>query len=139
MKYTEFPYKRIDIENSKSDIADIVSSLSKSNSSTEQIKSIMEMDTIMREYSSYEAIASLNFSRNINDASAKSEKEYYDSIFTNESKKDINYNKEVLSIFSRQVLQLIKDCKNGEWEHMVPEGVSDIIKEKNLFYLLKIK
>ena len=80
MKYTEFPYKRIDIENCKSDIADIVSSLSKSNSSTEQIKSIMEMDTIMREYSSYEAIASLNFSRNINDASAKSEKEYYDSI-----------------------------------------------------------
>ena len=28
MKYTEFPYKRIDIENSKSDIADIVSRLS---------------------------------------------------------------------------------------------------------------
>ena len=80
MKYTEFPYKRIDIENSKSDIADIVSRLSKSNNSTEQIKSIMEMDTIMREYSSYEAIASLNFSRNINDPSAKSEKEYYDSI-----------------------------------------------------------
>ena len=45
----------------------------------------------------------------------------------------INYNSEVLSIFSREVLRLIKDNKQGEWEHMVPEGVDEIIKAKCLF------
>ena len=46
---------------------------------------------------------------------------------------DLDYNKDVLGIFSRKVLQLLKDNKQGEWEDMVPEGVDEIIKEKCLF------
>jgi len=38
------------------------------------------VDESSREYSSYQSIASLNFSRNINDEAAKSERDYYDSI-----------------------------------------------------------
>ena len=37
-----------------------------------------------------------------------------------------------LDIFSRKVLKMIGDCEEG-WETMLPEGVSDIIKEHRLF------
>jgi len=42
------------------------------------------------------------------------------------------FNPEILHIFSREVLQLISDGKDN-WEEMLPEGVSKIIKEKKLF------
>ena len=46
---------------------------------------------------------------------------------------DLDYNPEVLSIFSREVLKKIKNCEQGNWEDKVPEGVAEIIKEKCLF------
>ena len=60
-------------------------------------------------------------------------KALYEYLYINKRIEDINHNSEVLSIFSREVLRLIKDNKQGEWEHMVPEGVDEIIKEKCLF------
>ncbi|MGV6828194.1 MAG: TonB-dependent receptor [Flavobacteriales bacterium] len=44
--------------------------------------------------------------------------------------KDFNLNN--LNIFSRKVLKMIADNKQG-WEEMLPEGVAKIIKEKKLF------
>ena len=41
-------------------------------------------------------------------------------------------NEEYLSIFSHEVLEKIR-CGNDEWEQMVPEQVSTIIKTKRLF------
>jgi M3 family oligoendopeptidase len=49
-------------------------------SAEDQITVLEEVDDASREYASYVSIASLNFSRNINDEAAKSEKDYYDSI-----------------------------------------------------------
>ncbi|MBU3011974.1 TonB-dependent receptor [Polaribacter vadi] len=43
-----------------------------------------------------------------------------------------DFNKEVLDIFSRTVLRKIMDGEKG-WEEMLPEGVSEIIKQKRLF------
>jgi len=43
-----------------------------------------------------------------------------------------DYNPENLDIFSRKVLKMIGDCDEG-WEEMLPEGVSDIIKDQRLF------
>ena len=60
-------------------------------------------------------------------------KALYQYLFFNKRIIDLEYNEEVLSIFSRKVLQLLHDNKQGEWEHMVPEGVDEIIKEKCLF------
>jgi hypothetical protein len=60
-------------------------------------------------------------------------KALYQYLFFNKRIIDLDYNEEVLSIFSRKVLQLLHDNKQGEWEHMVPEGVDEIIKEKCLF------
>ena len=43
-----------------------------------------------------------------------------------------DYDKKLLSIFSRQILQMISDGKSG-WENMVPEGTSELIKDYRLF------
>ena len=52
---------------------------------------------------------------------------------TNGRIEDLEFNKEVLNIFSREVLKKIKNCEEGNWEEQVPEGVAEIIKEKALF------
>jgi len=43
-----------------------------------------------------------------------------------------NYNKENLHIFSKQVLNKIKN-NEPDWQDMVPTKVADLIKEKYLF------
>ncbi|MEC9208980.1 MAG: TonB-dependent receptor [Bacteroidota bacterium] len=60
-------------------------------------------------------------------------KPIYNYLYSNGRIEDLNYNPDVLHIFSREVLSLVKSCKEGEWENMVPEGVAEIIKEKSLF------
>ena len=44
----------------------------------------------------------------------------------------IDYDPEVLHIFSRNVLKKIINKDEG-WENELPEGIAEIIKEKNLF------
>jgi hypothetical protein len=43
-----------------------------------------------------------------------------------------NVNEDILNIFSRKVLSMIENNEEG-WEKMLPEGVSQIIKDKHLF------
>jgi hypothetical protein len=43
-----------------------------------------------------------------------------------------NFNDKILHIFSRKVLNQIKNCEKG-WEESVPEEVAKIIKEKSLY------
>lgn len=60
-------------------------------------------------------------------------KELYKFFKYNEKVVDISdYNKEYLNIYSKEVLELINNGKDG-WETMLPEKVSSLIKEKNLF------
>ncbi|CAM4136352.1 hypothetical protein [Gillisia limnaea] len=49
-----------------------------------------------------------------------------------------DYNPEILDIFSREILQMISDGKNG-WEDMLPERTSAMIKNQNLFGYLEKK
>tara|TARA_R110002126_G_scaffold27328_1_gene91731 strand:- start:565 stop:2022 length:1458 start_codon:yes stop_codon:yes gene_type:complete len=44
----------------------------------------------------------------------------------------IDYEPEVMHIFSRDVLKKLMNNEEG-WEKMLPEGIAEIIKEKNLF------
>ena len=60
-------------------------------------------------------------------------KSIYKYLFNNKRIEDLDYNPDILNIYSRDVLKKIKSCEEGTWEHMVPEGVSQIIKEKSLF------
>ncbi len=60
-------------------------------------------------------------------------KELYKFFKHNRKLKDLeNYNPKYLDIFSREVLQKIKEREPG-WEKALPEGIPDIIKEKGLF------
>lgn len=60
-------------------------------------------------------------------------KELYKFFKTNGRLIDIeNFNPEILHIFSRKVLKMIKNGEDG-WEEMLPKGVSETIKEKRLF------
>ncbi|RPD98774.1 TonB-dependent receptor [Aureibaculum marinum] len=43
-----------------------------------------------------------------------------------------NFNPEILDIFSRNVLQMIADGKEG-WEEMIPDRVAELIKDHRLF------
>ncbi len=56
----------------------------------------------------------------------------YDYLLKNGKIKDLMFNKKVLQIFSRDILNKIKN-KEDNWEEGVPEGVSEIILEKKLF------
>jgi len=57
----------------------------------------------------------------------------YNYLHSNGRIKDLEFNPNVLGIFSREVLKKIKNCEEGNWEDQVPEGVAEIIKEKALF------
>ena len=64
----------------------------------------------------------------------------YNYLYSNGKIQDLDYNKEILHIFSTDVLMKIKSCENGTWENMVPKGVADIIKKNSLFgAICKIK
>ncbi|MAO02801.1 MAG: nicotinate-nucleotide adenylyltransferase, partial [Flavobacteriales bacterium] len=64
----------------------------------------------------------------------------YNYLYSNGKIQDLDYNKEILHIFSTDVLKKIKSCENGTWENMVPKGVADIIKKNSLFgAICKIK
>jgi len=80
MKYSEFPYKRLTVDSQNALMVDWLVRFKDAESAADQITVLEEVDDASREYASYVSIASLNFSRNINDEAAKSEKDYYDSI-----------------------------------------------------------
>ncbi len=80
MKYSEFPYKRLTVDSQNALMVDWLVRFEDAKSAEDQITVLEEVDNASREYASYVSIASLNFSRNINDEAAKSEKDYYDSI-----------------------------------------------------------
>ena len=44
----------------------------------------------------------------------------------------IDYDPEILHVFSRDVLKKIINGEEG-WESVLPEGIADIIKQKKLF------
>ena len=82
MIYKELHYERLDVDKSKNLLNDIITDFQEAGSASKQIDAIKKVDSFSRDYMTYQAMASLNFSRDINDVDAKSEKEYYDSIST---------------------------------------------------------
>ena len=80
MKYSELHYERIDVDVSRKLMQGMVERLNSASTFDEHLKVIKSVDQFNRDYASYAAMASLNFSRDIHDEDAKAEKEYYDSI-----------------------------------------------------------
>ena len=80
MKYSELQYERIDVEKRRNLMKEYLDKFSNAHSVDDQINVILDVNEQNKEYHSYAAMASLNFSRDINDEDAKAEKDYYDSI-----------------------------------------------------------
>ena len=80
MKYSELPYERVDVEKTRNLMKEYLEKFSNAQSVDEQANVILDVNKQNKEYHSYAAMASLNFSRNIYDEDAKAEKDYYDSI-----------------------------------------------------------
>ena len=59
-------------------------------------------------------------------------KEFYKYFKVNDKIRDLEYNKDYLNIFSKDVLKQIKNNTPG-WENKLPEGVSDLIIKKKMF------
>lgn len=59
-------------------------------------------------------------------------KEFYKYFKVNDKIRDLEFNKDYLSIFSKDVLKQIKNNTPG-WEDKLPKGVSDLIIKKKLF------
>ena len=60
-------------------------------------------------------------------------KDIYNYLLSNGKIKDLNFNKDILGIFSKDVLNKIKNCTDNSWEEAVPKGVAKLIKERSLF------
>ena len=80
MKYSELKYERIDVEKRRNSMKEYLDKFSNAHSVEDQINIILDVNEQNKEYHSYSAMASLNFSRDINNEHAKAEKDYYDSI-----------------------------------------------------------
>jgi len=80
MKYKEMNYERVNVSDLRKIMKKLVLNFSNAQNVEDQIIILKEADSLNRDYQTYESIASLNFSRNINDEKAKIEKEYYDLI-----------------------------------------------------------
>ena len=59
-------------------------------------------------------------------------KEFYKYFKVNDKIRDLEFNKDYLNIFSKDVLKQIKNNTPG-WEDKLPEGVPDLIIKKKMF------
>ena len=60
-------------------------------------------------------------------------RDLYNYLHSNGRIEDLDYNSDILGIFSKDILMKIKACETGSWEASVPKGVASMIKEKSLF------
>ncbi|MAJ45566.1 MAG: oligoendopeptidase F [Candidatus Marinimicrobia bacterium] len=80
MKFDEFPYKRLNINELKSKVDEIIGVFNSNSSFESQDQSLNQMNDLLAEYESYESIAGLNFNRDTTSEKYKAEKDYYDNL-----------------------------------------------------------
>ena len=80
MKYSELQYERINVEKKRHLMKEYLEKFANAESVEDQINTILDVNEQNKEYHSYAAMAGLNFSRDIYNEGAKSEKDFYDSI-----------------------------------------------------------
>jgi len=135
MKYSEFPYKRIDFNQLKDNVYSMISRFNASETVDEQIKIIEEYQNTQKETQTFGSIAHLNFARNTKDSKAIEENKFYDEIgpeiaaIDNQFTKAINESKfksELLDKFGKHFFNLI----DMELKSFDPKLVN-LMKEEN--------
>ena len=135
MKYSQYPYERIDLDKFKKNIELMINNFKSAESADTQIKIIQEYQKIQKEYHSYGSIAHLNFARNTKDKNAIEENKFYDEIgpeiaaIDNKFTKAIDTSKfkeDLLSEFGKHYFDLI----SMELKSFDPKLV-DLMKKEN--------
>ena len=116
MKYSEYPYERIDLNKFKNKIELMINDFSNAESAEKQIKIIQEYQEIQKEYHSFGSIAHLNYARNTKDKKAIEENKFYNEVgpevaaIDNKFTKAINsskFKKDLLEKFGDHYFELI--------------------------------
>ena len=142
MKYTDYHYERIDIDTFRTNMETWRKEFNEAESVDIQSSIIQKVDEFEREYASYQAIASLNYNRNINDPDAKAEKEFFDSIGPKASEISNGFNQDLVKSKFRNELeekwgkqyfsQIELDLKTFD------PSIMDMLLEENIIMLVKI-
>jgi M3 family oligoendopeptidase len=135
MKYSQYTYKRIDLEKFQKDVEVMINNFKSANSSEEQIKIIRDYQKMEQEIQTYGSIANLNFARNTKDRQSVEENKFYDEIspeiaaIDNQFTKAINtsnFKNELLAEFGEHFFNLI----SMELKSFDPKLVK-LMKEEN--------
>jgi len=137
MKFSEYPYKRIDLEKFQKDTAEMINELTSAKDGKKQIRIIQKYQKAQKEIQTYVSIANLNFARNTKDSKNIDENKFYDKItpeiaaIDNQFTKAINHSKfkqELLEEFGEHFFNLI----SMELKSFDPKLVELMKKENEL-------
>mgnify|MGYP001185172447 CR=1 FL=1 len=95
MKYSQFPYKRIDIKKHNFEVEKMILDFKSALSSKNQILIIKKYQKLQKEYQTFSSIAHLNFAKNTKDNSAIEENNFYDEIGPEIAEIDNKFTKEI--------------------------------------------
>ena len=110
MKYSEYPYERIDLNKFKNKIELMINDFSNAESAEKQIKIIQEYQEIQKEYHSFGSIAHLNYARNTKDKKAIEENKFYNEVGPEVAAIDNKFTKAINSSkFKKNLLEKFGD------------------------------
>ena len=110
MKYSEYPYERIDLDKFKNKIELMINDFSNAESPEKQIKIIQEYQEIQKEYHSFGSIAHLNYARNTKDKKAIEENKFYNEVGPEVAAIDNKFTKAINSSkFKKNLLEKFGD------------------------------
>ena len=110
MKYSEYPYERIDLDKFKNKIELMINDFSNAESAEKQIKIIQEYQEIQKKYHSFGSIAHLNYARNTKDKKAIEENKFYNEVGPEVAAIDNKFTKAINSSkFKKNLLEKFGD------------------------------
>ena len=95
MKYSQFPYKRIDVKKHNFEVEKMILDFKSALSSKNQILIIKKYQKLQKEHQTFSSIAHLNFAKNTKDTSAIEENNFYDEIGPEIAEIDNKFTKEI--------------------------------------------
>jgi len=116
MKFSKYPYKRIDLEKFQKDTTGMINEFTSAKDGKQQIGIIQKYQKAQKEIQTYASIAYLNFARNTKDSKNIDENKFYDEInpeiaaIDNQFTKAINHSKfkkELIEEFGEHFFNLI--------------------------------
>ena len=111
MKFSEFIYKRIDLEETKKKIQEITEKLKHAQSVEEQVQAVYEMNDVKKEIATADSLVYIRYTINTKDEFYAKEREYNDHIGPMLEEEMQKYNKVLLASPFRKELESFYSSK----------------------------